>query len=76
MKENDSLGLEAVGDVLLDRHEVGRILGMSPSAISVAMCRNRFPLKPIRIGSRLRWRASAVRQYLDRESAVNQDGAR
>lgn len=70
MRETKGSNTGAVGDCLLDRRGVGEILGMTAAAISVALCRNTFPLQPIRIGSRLRWRASAVRDYLDRQSCV------
>lgn len=56
----------AVGDCLLDRRGVASILGMTAAAISVAMCRGIFPIKPVRIGSRIRFRASDVRQFIER----------
>lgn len=66
---NISIGEAAVADCLLDSESLGRLLGMSRASIRVALCRGRFPLKPIRIGRRLRWRASVIRNWLDSQSA-------
>ncbi len=63
---------ELVGDSLLDRRQVGALLGMTENAIGAAMSRGLFPseLTPIRIGRRLRWRASTVRRWLDSAEAA------
>lgn len=53
-----------VGDALIDRADLAEVIGMTPGAISVALHRGCFPLQPIRIGRRLRWRLSDVRTYL------------
>ena len=56
--------IQAVGDFLLDRRGVALVLGMSPAAVNVARHRGTFALEPVRIGSRLRWRASDVRRWI------------
>jgi predicted DNA-binding transcriptional regulator AlpA len=58
----------AVGECLLDKRELAAFLGMTPNAIGAAMCRGQFPLQPLRIGSRLRWRASDVRAWIETQS--------
>jgi predicted DNA-binding transcriptional regulator AlpA len=62
-RTNDT-AIQAVGDYLLDRRGVALVLGMSPAAINVARHRGTFALEPVRIGSRLRWRASDVRRWI------------
>ncbi|MCB2141468.1 helix-turn-helix domain-containing protein [bacterium] len=54
-----------VGDALLDTRALAKIVGMSANAVRVALCRGTFPLRPMRLGSRLRWRASAVREWME-----------
>ena len=54
-----------VGDGLLDKRELAAVLGLSPGAVSVMLCRQKFPIEPIRIGARLRWRLSDVRQFIE-----------
>ena len=58
-------GAECVGDYLLDRRALAEVIGMSPEAISVDLCRGKFPIQPLRIGRRLRWRASDVRRFIE-----------
>jgi predicted DNA-binding transcriptional regulator AlpA len=60
---------EIVGDRLLDRTAMAEILQISPGAILVALSRGRFPIAPLKIGSRLRWRLTDVQRYLSGASA-------
>ena len=61
-----------VGDGLLGLKGLSSVLSTTPNAIRTAMCRDRFPLKPLRLGNRLRWRVSDVRRYL---AELGNDGA-
>lgn len=60
---------EILNDSLLDRRGLAAVVGMSPEAISTALCRGEFPLQPIRIGRRLRWRRSSVERWMDQAEA-------
>lgn len=55
---DELVSLQRVGDPdeLLDAHAASQLLGMSPAALRRAAERGRFPVPPIRIGRRLRWR--------------------
>ena len=55
---------ELVGDQLLDRNAVAEVFGISPNALNVAHFRGRFPVQPIKVGGRLRWRLSDIRKFL------------
>jgi predicted DNA-binding transcriptional regulator AlpA len=50
---------------MLNRKELAKILLMTPNAIGAALCRGTFPIKPIRIGKRTRWKSSDVLRYLE-----------
>jgi predicted DNA-binding transcriptional regulator AlpA len=56
---------EIVGDSLLDLQTLAAFCGLSPGAVRTAIFRNTFPIPPLRIGRRLRWRASDVRRFLE-----------
>jgi predicted DNA-binding transcriptional regulator AlpA len=60
---------EIVGDRLLDRAAMAEVLGISPGAILVSLSRGRFPIAPLKIGSRLRWRLTDVQRYLSGAAA-------
>jgi predicted DNA-binding transcriptional regulator AlpA len=65
-----------ISDRLLDRDDLGELLGMSGPAISVALSRNKFPIKPIRIGRRLRFRLSDVNAFIANGSTASESAAR
>jgi hypothetical protein len=73
-----SPAVEAVGDELLDRNAVADIFKISPNALNVSQFRGTFPVAPIRVGHRLRWRASDIRHYLatagDGPAAMDREG--
>ena len=54
----------AVGDCLLTTREVATLVGMTPNALAVDLCRGRFPIAPIKLGSRNRFRLSDVRNFI------------
>jgi len=60
---------EIRNDRLLDTKQLGEFLGVSPGAIRTGLCRGEFPLQPIRLGSRLRWRESTVLRWLEDQEA-------
>ncbi len=63
-------------DALLSVRDVAQVFGLTPNSIHVALHRGRFPLRPFRVGNRLRWRASDVHAWIAREAeAANADGA-
>ena len=62
--QNENSTLDLIGDVSLNIEDVGKITRQSPRAIRTALCRGTFPLKPFKLGNRLRWRASDVRAWL------------
>ena len=64
MNQNEIKGTVLVGDALLGIKDLSEILCMSTTAIRVALCRGTFPMQPIKLGNRLRWRASDVRTWL------------
>jgi len=74
-----SYAAEIVGDQLLDRRAVAEIFGVSPNSINISQWRGTFPVKPIRIGHRLRWKASDIRAFLatggDGQAATTGDKA-
>lgn len=47
-------------DQLLDAEQTAGLVGMSPSALRRAAERGRFPVEPVRIGRRLRWRRGDI----------------
>lgn len=51
-------------DALLDAEDAARLLGMSPAALRRAAERGRFPVPPMRLGRRLRWRRGDLIQLL------------
>lgn len=55
---------EGVGDCLLTSREVGLIIGKSAIAIAADLCRNKFPITPVKLGNRNRFRLSDVRAFL------------
>jgi predicted DNA-binding transcriptional regulator AlpA len=58
-------------EALLDASQAAALLGMSPAALRRAAERGRFPVPPVRIGRRLRWRRADLHQLL-----VNRQGAK
>lgn len=53
-------------DALLNAADAARLLGMSPAALRRAAERGRFPVPPMRVGRRLRWRRGDLIQLLAR----------
>ena len=51
-------------EALLDAADAARLLGMSPAALRRAAERGRFPVPPMRVGRRLRWRRGDLLQML------------
>lgn len=52
-------------DDLLTAEQVAALVGMSPGALRRAAERGRFPVKPVRLGRRLRWRRGDLLGLLD-----------
>ncbi len=55
-------------DQLLDAEQAAALIGMSPSALRRATERGRFPVEPVRIGRRLRWRRGDIVSALRRDA--------
>jgi predicted DNA-binding transcriptional regulator AlpA len=54
---------------LLDIKETAKLLGISPNTIYNKCCRSakdKFPIKPKRIGKLLRWDINDINRYIDR----------
>jgi predicted DNA-binding transcriptional regulator AlpA len=56
---------ELVGDCFLNRKDIAGIFSMTPGAVSVALSKGTFPIAPIRIGRRIRWRLSDVKKFIE-----------
>jgi predicted DNA-binding transcriptional regulator AlpA len=59
-----------IGDCLLDSEALGEVLGLDAQAIRLALHRGRFPIRPIKLGRRLRFRATDVRRYIETGEAA------
>lgn len=50
---------------LLDRKSAARYLSVSPATLAVWDCTKRYDLKPLKIGRSVRYRRSALDQFLE-----------
>ena len=50
--------------VILNIHDLSRITGMRPGAIRQSLHLGVFPIRPIYLGRRLRWRTADVLNWL------------
>jgi excisionase family DNA binding protein len=50
---------------LLTPQEAAAELGVSPGTLSIWRCAKRYPLKYIRVGSRIRYRLRDIEQFLE-----------
>ena len=50
---------------LLDRKSAARYLSVSPGTLAVWDCTKRYDLKPLKIGRSVRYRRSALDQFLE-----------
>lgn len=57
-------------DALLDAEAAAQLLGMSAAALRRATERGRFPIEPVRIARRLRWRRGDLLQLVPRDRSA------
>lgn len=58
---------------LLSPMEVAEILGVTVQTLAVWRCADRYPLRYVKVGSRVRYRPADVERFLERRA--NTDGA-
>lgn len=64
----DSGATHQGGDQMLTRPEVQRLMKISRSWLHDAVKQGQFPA-PIRCGRAVRWRMSAIREWMDRQAS-------
>jgi predicted DNA-binding transcriptional regulator AlpA len=72
LTDQNQYAFHLAGDCLLTLGEVAPLLGKSVGACRVDMCRQKFPIKPVRQGRLVKFRLSDVRTYLESVGGITQ----